>query len=259
MNWIYDKAEQSKQKHNSAPEDAEKAITYKLDSGMTDFYSTYYSLAKSTNANGTAERGTRQVVLDMIHEYQKASDSGYLTEVQKAVYDVCKKDFEKEGEFNLLPAVMNTYVKDGADKIHNLDAVQYVEYQTDYLRLYWEIVEETLGEAKTQEARVAILKSAKTVAKEQATNRTLARIGANLTSYHDDFRGVDDEDVVRFKASLELAGLDGSLTQEEVIDAIKNMQEEQKIRNEAAYMLYHSRYDSDKNNPWKRYKPDWVE
>lgn len=259
VNWMYDKAEQSKQKHNSAPEDAEKAITYKLDSVMTDFYSKYYSLAKSTNANGTAERGTRQVVLDMIHEYQKADDSGYLTDVQKAVYDVCKKDFEKEGEFNLLPAVMNTYVKDGADKIHNLDAVQYVEYQTDYLRLYWEIVEETLGEAKTQEARAAILKSAKTVAKEQATNRTLARIGANLTSYHDDFRGVDDEDVVRFKAALELAGLDGSLTQEEVIDAIKNMQEEQKIRDEAAYMLYHSRYDSDKNNPWKRYKPDWVE
>lgn len=259
VNWMYDKAEQSKQKHNSAPEDAEKGITYKLDSGMTDFYSKYYSLAKSTNANGTAERSTRQVVLDMIHEYQKASDSGYLTDVQKAVYDVCKKDFEKEGEFNLLPAVMNTYVKDGAGETHSLDAVQYVEYQTDYLRLYWEMVEETLGEAKTQEARVAILKSAKTVAKEQATNRTLARIGANLTSYHDDFRGVDDEDVVRFKASLELAGLDGSLTQEEVIDAIKNMQEEQKIRNEAAYMLYHSRYDSDKNNPWKRYKPDWVE
>lgn len=260
VNWMYDKAEQSKQKHNSAPEDAEKAITYKLDSVMTDFYSKYYSLAKSTNANGTAERGTRQVVLDMIHEYQKADDSGYLTDVQKAVYDVCKKDFEKEGEFNLLPAVMNTYVKDGADKIHNLDAVQYVEYQTDYLRLYWEIVEETLGEAKTQEARAAILKSAKTVAKEQATNRTLARIGANLTSYHDDFRGVDDEDVVRFKAALELAGLDGSLTQEEVENIIKEMEEEQKIIDGAmAYMLFHSKYESDKNNPWKRYKPDWVE
>ena len=104
------------------------------------------------------------------------------------------------------------------------------------------------------------MKSAKTVAKEQATNRTLALIGANLTSYHDDFRGVDDEDVVRFKAALELAGLDGSLTQEEVENIIKEMEEEQKIIDGAmAYMLFHSKYESDKNNPWKRYKPDWVE
>ena len=22
-----------------------------------------------------------------------------------------------------------------------------------------------------------------------------------------------------------------------------------------AYLLFHSRYDSDKNNPWRRYKP----
>lgn len=84
---------------------------------------------------------------------KRQATAGYLTDVQKAVYDVCKKDFEKEGEFNLLPAVMNTYVKDGAGETHSLDAVQYVEYQTDYLRLYWEMVEETLGEAKTQEAR----------------------------------------------------------------------------------------------------------
>ena len=260
VNWMYDKAEKSKQKHNSAPEDVEKAITFKLDSNMTSFYSKYNSLAKNTNANGTAERGTRQVVLDMIHEYQKTSDSGYLTDVQKAVYDICRKDFEKEGELNLLPGVMNIYVKDGADRIHNLDSVQYVEYQTDYLRLYWEMVEETLGEAQTQEARVAVLNAAKKVAKEQATNRTLARIGANLTSYYDDFRGVDDEDVVRFKAALELAGLDGHLFQEEVEAEIRKMKDEQKIIDGAmAYMLFHSEYESDKNNPWRRYKPDWVE
>ena len=60
---------------------------------------------------------------------------------------------------------MNTYVKDCADKIHNLDSVQYVEYKTDYLQMYWEMVEETLGEAQTQEAHVAVLNAAKRLQK----------------------------------------------------------------------------------------------
>ena len=83
----------------------------------------------------------------------------------------------------------------------------------------------------------------------------LERLGYSSTAFADDYAGVDPDDVARFKASLDLANDDGSLKQAEVIDAIKELQEEQAITNEAAYMLFHSRYDSDKNNPWRNAKP----
>lgn len=172
-NWLYDHADTTAKAKNSDPNNIEKALAAKWDSFMTDFYGKYYSKAKE-DSNSTAARGTRQLVLNMIREYQKGIDGGYKTEWQKAVEAVCIET----GSTEYLPSVMQGEVKDGEGNKHELSDVQYVEYQTDYLRLYWEIVEETMSSNMSTEAKANILEAAKNVAKERATERTLQRIGA---------------------------------------------------------------------------------
>ena len=98
-------------------------------------------------------------LLILISEYRKAYDSGTVTEAQAAVYDVCERSESTE----YLPSVMSNTVRDGSGNTHNLSSLQYVEFQTDYLRLYWEYVEEKLQEATSQSEKEAILKAAKNV------------------------------------------------------------------------------------------------
>ena len=171
-NWLYDRADTTAKAKNSNPNNIEKAIAAKWDSFMVDFYGAYYKKAKNTDT--TATRATRQLVLDMIREYQKGIDGEYKTEWQKAVEAVCVET----GSTEYLPSVMQGEVKDGEGNKHELSDAQYVEYQTDYLRLYWEIVEETMSSNMSTEAKANILEAAKNVAKERATERTLQRIGA---------------------------------------------------------------------------------
>lgn len=255
VNWLYDKADASKRAKNSDQKDMEKAITYKMDSNMTTFYSRYYKLAKNA-AETTATRATRQIVLDMILEYRKSADAGTSTRAQDAVNAVC----DREGSTEFLPSVMQSTIKDGGGNPHTLSDVQYVEYQTDYLRIYWENVEQNLTGAQTEAEKVAILKSAKEVAKEQATNRTLKRIGADATSYFDKYGNVGTNDVIQFQAQVDLANQadkaagEGSADQDDIIGILEIMIEDG-LSYEDAYMLFHSKYDSDKNNPWRRYKP----
>lgn len=250
VNWLYDKAEASQKAKNSDSGNMEKAITYKMDSNMTTFYSRYYKLAKN-GAETTATRTTRQTVLNMILEYQKAADNGKLTAAQRAVYAVC----ERQGSTENLPSVMQSTIKDGNEVPHTLSDVQYVEYQTDYLRLYWNYVEANLNPRDTQAQQAAVLKAAKDVAKQEATNRVLARIGATKTGYFAEFEGVSNDSVVSYKAQRDLANDDGSLKQDEVIGILENMIANENLSYEEAYILFHSEYDSDKNNPWKKYKP----
>lgn len=255
VNWLYDKADASKRAKNSDQKDMEKAITSKMDSNMTTFYSRYYKLAKN-QPETTATRATRQIVLDMILEYRKSADAGTSTRAQDAVNAVC----DRAGSTEYLPSVMQSTIKDGGGTPHTLSDVQYVEYQTDYLRIYWENVEQNLTGAKTDAEKVAILKSAKEVAKEQATNRTLKRIGADTTSYFDKYGNVSTNDVIQFQAQVDLANQadkaagEGSADQDDIIGILEIMIEDG-LSYEDAYMLFHSKYDSDKNNPWRRYKP----
>lgn len=248
VNWMYDQADASAKAKNSDSKNMDKAITAKMDGNMTTFYSRYYALAKNKQETA-AGRATRQTVLDMIREYQKAADLGATTKAQEAVYAICKK----QGNTELLPAVMQSTIKDGGEKQHTLSDVQYVEYQTDYLRLYWEYVEANLYGNQTDAEKAAVLKAAKTVAKEQATNRTLARIGAKRTDFSEKYQGVSDNDVVTFKAQMDLADEDGGLKQDEVVDIIQGMIVDG-LSYDDAYTLFHSKYDSDKNNPWRRHK-----
>lgn len=237
VNWMYDQASASQAAKNSDPSNMEKAITAKMDNNMTSFYSRYYSQAKKVRETDRS-RNVRQTVLDMIREYQKASDHGELTAAQEAVYAVC----EAAGSTEYLPSVMQVSIKDGSDRTHELSAIQYVEYQTDYNRLYWEYVEDKLGGANTQAQKVAVLKAAKDVAREEATNRTLARIGAPKTYFAEKYAGLDAEDVVTFKAQLDLADDDdGSVQQAEFVDIILNMG----LDDDEIYTLYFSKYDSE--------------
>ena len=255
VNWIYAQAEASEKAKNSDPENMEKAITYKMDSNMQSFYSRYYKLAKAEGDTVT-NRGVRQTVLDMILEYRKASDAETATKAQDAVYAVCDKMDSTE----YLPSVMQDTVTGGSGGKHRLSATQYVEYQTDYLRLYWEYVEDTLDPRAKKEKQAATLEAAKKVAKETATNRTLKRIGADETAFAQAYRGVDMDAAVTFLAEIALkddeeqAKGEGKADQEDIIDIIEMMLTNG-LSYEEAYLLFHSRYEKDKNNPWRRYRP----
>ena len=117
-----------------------------------------------------------------------------------------------------------------------------------YLRRYYEYVEATLPNARDEKEEAAILKAAKDVAKDTATDRVLSRIGATTSDYGSKYSGVGDNDVIRFKAALDLANDDGGLSQQEVIDAIDALN----LSRSQSSTLFHTKYDSDKNNPYKR-------
>jgi hypothetical protein len=235
VNWLYDKAEASKKAKNSDKSDMDKAIVAKMDATMTSFYSEYYSVAKNESETNLT-RSVRQVVMDMIREYQKAADSGATTEAQDIVYDLCKDLRTTE----YLPSAMPSVIKDGNKKEHTLSGTQYVEYQTEYLRLYWETVEDSLSGVKTTKEKEAILAAAKSAAKEEATNRVLARIGATKLDSADKYKGISTSDLATYKGKVSYAGEDGSVSRSEVVDIISGMG----VANDDAWTLYISKYDS---------------
>lgn len=242
VNWLYDKADASAKAKKSNPADMEKAITATMDDRMTSFYSNYNKASKGEESTAST-RGTRQVVLTMINEYRKASDSGALTTAQKAVYAVCKQ----ENSTDYLPSTMQPTVKDGAGKTHTLSGVDYVEFQLNYNRLYWEYVEDNINRGKSAAEKAAICTAAKSTAKADAINRIAASHGWAKTEDAEKYKGVNADAVVRFKAYLDIANDDGSLTQDEVIAAIDRLT----LSKEQSSVLFHSKYDSDKNNPYK--------
>lgn len=246
-NWLYDKAEKSSQTSKSDPKNLDKKIVAKTDDCMREFYGNYNKLAKNL-ASSPATRGTRQTVLSMINEYRKASDSGAQTDAQKAVYAVCAA----VGDTSLLPAVMPVVVKDGQKGEHELGAVQYVEYQLEYNRFYWEYAEDVLGGLTDDADKIRALKSAKKIAKERATSNVLARIGAPKTKFDEkygDISGITDVDIVKFRAEIDLANDDGGLTQEEVEDILDDM----KLSKEAKQKLWQAANSkwSEWNNPYR--------
>lgn len=245
-NWLYDQAEKSSQAKKSDPANMDKAIAAAMDDRMVEFYSSYNKLAKNT-PDTVVNRGTRQTVLDAIYEYRKAHDHNITTDAERMAYGVCKE----QGGTELLPSCLPVTVKDGDEKTHSLSASQYVEYQFDYNRLYWEYVEDMLSPSQSADERAAVLRAAKTVAKEEATNRILSELRAPKTSHAEKYEGVKAEDVAMFKAFCDLANDDGSLKQEEVINIIKGMN----LSGEESYALFKSKYPkSDANNPWRRYR-----
>lgn len=238
-NWLYTQLDKDSKKKYSNPDDMSAALQYKWDSLMSSFYSTYNKLAKD-KAETTGSRATRQTVLDMIIEYRKSYESGTTPKAQKTVNDICTSANSTE----FAPSVMQSTVKDANDTQHTLSDIQYVEYQTEYLKLYWEYVDATLPKAKTQVDKEAVLTAAKKMAKDTATTNALKRIGAPTIA--SEYKGVNDSSVVEFKAAVSSARSDGSLTQDEVLDILDRMM----ISDANRSTLFRSIYTSDKNNPW---------
>jgi len=239
LNRIYDAADKSARHAKSNPDDIDAKIQSKRDSSMTEFYSAYNKLSKDKQET-TARRASRQTVLDMVNEYLKDADTGYKTDMEKAVEKVCSDT----GSTEYLPSVMSSSVKDANEEVHLLTDSQYVEYQTNYLKAYWEYIEDTYNTSDDSTKQQAVLKAAKDTAKESATRRVLGSIGAPVKATKYD--GVPDTAVIQFKAGIDLANNDGSLKQDEVIAIIKKLQ----LNKTQSSTLFHSKYDSDKNNPW---------
>lgn len=218
VNWLYDKAEKTSQASKSDPDNISKKITAKMDSNMTTFYGNYNKLSKS-DTKSTAARGTRQLVLDMIREYQKAADNKSQTDAEKEVYAIC----EAHGDVDILPGVMNTSIKDADGKEYTLSAVDYVEFQTDYLGIYWESVSQALDGVKGDAQRYSVLKSVKDAAKEQAKVRALKRMGAKTTTaWGDKYSGASTYDVAYFKANADADG-NGAISQAEAEALLRKM------------------------------------
>lgn len=251
VNWLYDQAELSEQKSNSDPNDMDKAIQKKMDSNMTSFYSRYYALSKNVPET-TASRGTRQLVLDMIREYQKATEQGSTTRAQEIVYDVCRES----GSTKYLPSAVQQSIKDTNGVSHTLSDAQYVEYQTDYLRIYWGTVESAASMSSSMEERKEAILSAKSVAEDAAKSRVLKRIG--VRAYDNsvlDTGTLDLGEIAYFNSVYINTGSDkdengnsipGS-KQDKIIDFMEGMN----LTDEEWNYLWHSVYTSDKNNPRK--------
>lgn len=115
INWMYDNADKSSRAAESDPDNIDKAIANKLDNSLKEFYSSYYGFSERKTRNKT-RRATRQDVIDIIYEYRKAVEGDYYKKIINDVKEFCKK----VGDESYLPAVMQTKIKDGKKKEHEL-------------------------------------------------------------------------------------------------------------------------------------------
>lgn len=130
----------------------------------------------------------------------------------------------------------------------------YVEFQTEYLGLYWELAEDVLSDGGSTAERAALLKEAKNTAKEQAVNRVLRRIGAPIVQDYD-YGDIPLADVAEFNSIYSSASSDKDADgntipgskQDKVIAGIESIEG---LTDEQRSELFRSVYDSDKNNPW---------
>lgn len=207
VNWIYDQKERSARAKNSDPENVDKAINAKMDSNMSTFYSRYYKLDKDAVETQTS-RGVRQTVLDMLLEYQKADENGILTPAQKELYAFLKDAGTVSG---MLPSAMDTEVTNKEGEKYSLSAAQYVEYQTNYNRIYWETVEDLFEHQVSKEATRKALENAVKLARETATNQILAQLGGGTTdstwalwATAGEAWGVDESEALLFKTAYDM-------------------------------------------------------
>lgn len=172
VNWMYDRAEASSQEKRSNPDDPAIAVRAKMDDNLKSFYSSYYALAK--NEKETEEStSARQTVLNVISEYRLAADYESPSGAEGVVRGVA----ERLDDTSLLPGVMNTYVKNRKGEKITLSAPDYVKYQMDYLRIYWEGVERLANRNMSDSRLAESIQKAKTTAKNVATGNALSRIG----------------------------------------------------------------------------------
>ena len=162
----------------------------------------------------------------------------------------------ESGSTKYLPSAVQQSIKDTNGVSHTLSDAQYVEYQTDYLRIYWETVESAASMSSSMEERKEAILSAKSVAEDAAKSRALKRIG--VRAYDNsvlDTGTLDLGEIAYFNSVYNNTGSDkdengnsipGS-KQDKIIDLMEGMN----LTDEDWNYLWHSVYTSDKNNPRK--------
>ena len=226
VNRLYDTRDAAEKKKNSNPEDMEAALLYRLGNTMTTFYSRYNSLSK-TEAETEKNRATRQLALDMTAEFNKYADSRKPTAEQAALYSLCKR----LGDVSLLPQAMATIVKDDGGKEHKLTSSQYVNFQTEYLTLYWDYVGGVLQSPslKTAKEKQTALEAAKIKANEDAKAKMLKRLGVPNETYEKNAMmeavGLTPSEYALYKAALEKydENNNGRIDQDEARNAVESI------------------------------------
>lgn len=249
LNRMYDRTEASEMAKNSDPDDMDKAIWYKMDNNLSTFYGRFYKLSKEDSRSEQA-RAARKAVLEMINEYEITRESGQDPTPFESVWGEVFDAVRETGKTELLPKVLNPLIKSEKGYGTDLNAQQYLEYQTKYNDLYADIVADALQNARNDSEKYALIAKANEVAQERAQDYMLKRLGVPETSAIEAKYGdVSDADIATFQALLYLAGQDGGLRQTEVIEALDRMRTQGLSREDASF-LFETRY-KPKNNPYK--------
>lgn len=236
VNDLYDIRDDASEAHNSDSKDSAAAVAYKEASNMTSFYSRYNSL------EGSDDKDTRQIVLDMIDEFIWTKKYGERSEVQKLIDEVCA---ELDSTDYMCKAVQN-YIKDGDGTKHTLTAAQYVEYQGLYNSAYWEYVEPIVrSDSSTQEKGIAIMQAQSKAIKE-AQSIILNRMGLSSTDSEtlaaEKAAGISSDESLAFQSAIE--AVEGKVNKTDVYDILDSMD---LTDDERAY-LYSTRGYSEGSN-----------
>lgn len=211
INTMYSLRDAAKTAKDTYPADMDKAIAYSESNTMTTFYSRYNKLAKD-NPN----RNTRQIVLDMINDFNRFFGSDVRSYAQQKVDAAVRK----AGDTEIMPNVMQTFITDDSSKRFELTAEQYVEYQGKFNNLYWQYVT-----AVADQGEVAI-RQAKKRAKNEADAYMLKLLGghskAGVAYAAQSSAGISASDDLLYQAALDVAR-EGGLKKQEVYDVLDRM------------------------------------
>lgn len=244
LNRMYDRTKASETAKNSDPDDMDKAIWYKMDNNLSTFYGRFYKLSKEDSRSEQA-RAARKAVLEMINEYEITRESGLDPAPFESVWGEVFDAVRETGKTELLPKVLNPLIKSEKGYSTDLNAQQYLEYQTKYNDLYADIVADALQNARNDSEKYALIAKANEVAQERAQDYMLKRLGVPETSAIEAKYGdVSDADIATFQALLYLAGQDGGVTNAEAAQAIDRMRREG-LNREDAGQLYYSQTKSE--------------
>ena len=197
INDMYDIKAKAMLAHNSDKDNMEKAIAYKEAGSMATFYSNYNKL------EGSSDKATRQIVLDMIDEFVWTTQYGERSEIQKRLDKLCTE----MGDTSYMCSALNPYVKDDDGNRHNLTAAQYVEYQGLFNSAYWQYVEKALMSSDSTQAKAIAVNQARARARSEADGIMLSRLGVD-SKYSGQLAeekavGLTAEDSIAFRSTLD--------------------------------------------------------
>ena len=150
---------------------------------------------------------------------------------------------------------MQNSVKDGDGGAHTLTDSMYVDYQTDYLKRYYEYVESVVSASDDASTQAKACKAAQEYAKEGATNKVLKQLNITTTkqpkSAQLEDQGIDADMQLRYQIALKKydANQNGHTSQEEAENAIDSLGG---LTNEQKSALWQSTNKGwkEKNNPY---------